>query len=198
VYVALALRAWSLSGPPRRLDIAERRCFRPTVRTTTVEWNPQEAAVRVTVTTELACTVADARELVMRPQTMQLVSWPLTMFAAISPPALPERWSPGRYRVRLRSLWVIPLGEQTINISFPPGMEPNDVRIRDNGSGRLMRRWDHLIMMRPTGDGARTLYTDQVDVDAGVLTVPVWAWAAVLYRWRQYRWRRLVRARPPT
>jgi hypothetical protein len=158
--------------------------------------------VRVVITTELPISPPLAWELVQSPALMRHVSWPLTVFTPLDPPAWPRRWSPGQYRVRMRALGVLPIGEQTISISFPLE-EPGEGRyqVRDDGSGQLVRRWDHLITFEPgdtraIGHGKATRYTDQVDIEAGFLTVPVWLWANVLYRWRQRRWRRLVRRRP--
>ena len=148
--------------------------------------------LRVEVTTILPCTLVEASEQVRRPRLMEHVSWPLTVFAPLKPPALPAVWEPGEYLVRMWSFGVVPLGTQTISISFPPGPAGGGTRLRDNGSGQLLRRWDHLITMEATEDGLRTRYTDRVDIDAGWATPLVWAWANVLYRWRQYRWHGLV------
>lgn len=63
----------------------------------------------------------------------------------------------------------------------------------DMVTGSSSRRWDHVIRIRAAADGRSTLYQDEIDIDAGLLTVPVWAQASVLYRWRQLRWRRLAR-----
>ncbi|MBN8607821.1 MAG: hypothetical protein J0L81_12970 [Caulobacterales bacterium] len=45
--------------------------------------------------------------------------------------------------------------------------------------------------MTPDGDGA--LYRDRVRVEAGLLTPGVWMFAALFFRWRQMRWRALVK-----
>jgi len=37
-------------------------------------------------------------------------------------------------------------------------------------------------------------YTDQIDIQAGILTPPIWLFAHIFYRYRQRRWRHLVRA----
>lgn len=147
--------------------------------------------MRVTVTMILPCTLDQARDQVLTSRLLEYVSWPLIMFTPLEPPALPATWEPGNYRVRMRSLWVIPLGGQTIAISFPPS-STGQVLVRDNGFGQLVRRWDHLITLDATADGIQTRYTDQVDIDAGLLTIPVWAYANLLYRWRQHRWHRLA------
>ena len=148
--------------------------------------------MRVTVTTTLPCTFDQARGQVLTSRLMEYVCWPLIMFTPLDPPALPAIWEPGNYRGRVRSLWVIPLGSQTIGISFPPS-SPGQVLVRDNGFGQFVRRWDHLMTLdATTAEGIQPRYTDQVDIDAGVLTILVWVCANLLYRWRQHRWRRLA------
>jgi hypothetical protein len=44
------------------------------------------------------------------------------------------------------------------------------------------------------GEEGTTHYTDQVEIQAGLLTPLVWALASIFYRYRQFRWRRLVAA----
>jgi len=147
--------------------------------------------VLVTVSTELPCSVERAGDEVMTSRLLTYVSWPLMAFEPIDPPELPQTWEPGDHLVRMRLFGVLPLGRQTISISFPVA-PPGQVLLRDDGSGQLLRRWDHLITIEPTGRPDRARYTDRIDVDAGRLTPVAWAWAHVLYRWRQHRWRRLV------
>ena len=160
--------------------------------------------MRVVIETELACTPEEAWRLVRSPGVMRHVSWPLTVFTPLAPPEWPRTWAPGRYWAGIRVLGVVPIGEQTIAISFPL-QEPAEgrYRMRDDGSGQLVRGWDHLITLGPADPASRersrrTRYVDRVDIDAGPLTALVWLWANLLYRWRQRRWRRLVARRPTT
>lgn len=148
--------------------------------------------MRLVVATTLPAGAEQVREHVMTSRLMRHVSWPLTLFSPLSPPELPEVWDAGDYRVRMRSLWVVPLGEQTVSISFPTGANGEFI-MRDNGHGQMVKRWDHVIRIGPSADGQATLYRDEVEVEAGPLTLPVWAWANFLFRWRQDRWRRLAR-----
>jgi hypothetical protein len=76
-------------------------------------------------------------------------------------------------------------------ITPDPGRQHSE--IRDDGHGGLISRLTHRITIRETEDGS-TLYTDSIDIGAGLLTPLVWALVAVLFRWRQRRWRRLVRS----
>lgn len=150
-----------------------------------------EADVLVKITTVLPCSVDQAREAVLTSRLLRHVSWPLVRFRPVDPSELPPTWSVGDYLVEMRMLGWIPLGRQTISITFP-APTPDRVLLRDNGSGQLLRRWDHLISIEPDREPGRARYTDRVDVAAGPFTPVAWAMAQVLYRWRQHRWRRLA------
>ena len=126
-----------------------------------------------------------------RPETLIYVSAPLIRFTPRAPAALPDRWSEQTYRVSMRLFGVLPLGTQWIRVSWPT--PDGELRyVRDNGSGTLAARWDHLISIAPEGAGTR--YTDRVDVEAGVLTGVTALFARVFYAHRQRRWRALVAA----
>jgi hypothetical protein len=49
-----------------------------------------------------------------------------------------------------------------------------------------------VISIKPL-DNSRSFYRDTVEIDAGILTFVVWAWANWLYRHRQRRWRALAK-----
>jgi hypothetical protein len=58
--------------------------------------------------------------------------------------------------------------------------------------GGAVRRWEHTIWVEPLGEG-RCRYTDRIEIDAGPFTAIVAGFAALFYRHRQRRWRRLAR-----
>lgn len=130
------------------------------------------------------------------------ITAPLVHF---SPPAgtdWPRLWAPGNFEVRIRLLGWLPMGPQTVRISVEAPAEPGGwPTLRDNGEGRLMRRWDHRITLQPLPDG-RTLYTDDIEVVARylpLLMTPLSAlFAHVFYRHRQRRWRALAQAHAAT
>lgn len=93
--------------------------------------------------------------------------------------------------MRLRMFGVVPLGNQRIVITKPM-LGPLRYQLRDNGSGDLASRWDHLITIEPVGSD-QCRYTDEVELKAGILTAFVWAFASVFYAYRQWRWRKLVK-----
>lgn len=124
------------------------------------------------------------------PRLLRHVARPILTFQPINPKALPETWGEGAYSVRLWFFGVLPVGRQVIDVSYPP--PKGDTRfIRDNGHSALIRRWDHVISVAPEGEGTR--YTDEVAIDAGLLTLPAYWFAKWFYGHRQRRWRALVR-----
>ncbi|MEL6564577.1 MAG: hypothetical protein AAFQ59_09040 [Pseudomonadota bacterium] len=117
------------------------------------------------------------------------VSAPLIRFLPLDPPNLPETWSEGEYRVAMRLFGFVPLGTQWIRVSWP-APQGETRYVRDNGTGTLAARWDHLISIAPEGQGTR--YTDRVDVEAGVLSPVTAVFARLFYAHRQRRWRTLA------
>ncbi len=144
----------------------------------------------VDVSTRLAAPPEKVWEYVQTPRLLQHVAAPLLIFRSCERDGFPDTWSPGPHRVWMFAFGVLPLGPQTVGIEIGPN-ENGVYRVRDNGSGLLAKTWDHHIIIKP--DGAGTHYTDHVRVEAGLLTLFVWAFASVFYRWRQMRWRALVR-----
>jgi hypothetical protein len=115
---------------------------------------------------------------------------PLMRFHALDAPGAPERWSQGStYRFRCYLFGVIPLGVHTILIER---IDPVALEIQSREHEALVRHWDHLIRIRPTPDG-HALYSDEIEITAGLLTPLVWAFAQWFYRHRQRRWRRIAR-----
>ncbi len=110
-------------------------------------------------------------------------------FKPLKGDVFPETWEPGEYRAWMFLFGWLPIGWQAIRIEIPESQGPV-YRLRDNGYSPLIRRWDHWITLEAEGPG--TLYTDRLDLDAGLLTWPVALFARIFYAHRQRRWRRLV------
>ncbi len=130
---------------------------------------------------------------VLTPRLMVHVAAPWVAFRPLHPAAWPDQWQPGPYRVAMRLFGLVPLGEQTIGIEFPACDDPQQRRLRDNGWGALIRRWDHQIYAMAI-DNQSCRYRDEVTISAGLLTPFIWVYAQLFYRHRQRRWRRLVAA----
>ena len=84
---------------------------------------------------------------------------------------------------------VIPVYRHTINVV---SVDPVTHTIRTREHGGMLRVWNHTLHVEPT-DGGRSRYADTVEIDAGRLTPVVVRGAREIFRYRQRRWRRLVR-----
>lgn len=126
--------------------------------------------------------VADALQ---RPALMRAATAPLMQLRSAEPGGYPDRWPGGVHRVTLHLFGILPLGPQIIDVSWPAA-PPGEARLRDNGHGPLIKRWDHAITVRDNGDGTST-YIDELDIGAGLLTPLVWLSAQALFIHRQRR-----------
>lgn len=137
----------------------------------------------------LSCSVEQCLQQARSPRLLEHVASPLVTFEPLNPSVFPEKWQEQAYLVRLRLFGFIPFGQQTINISIS-AQTLDSIELRDNGHGSLIAKWDHRIIIRSADGG--TLYTDRVEIQAGLLTPFVWAFAWLFYRHRQRRWQQLV------
>ena len=142
------------------------------------------------LTTVLDASVDRVWETLQTPATLAFVSKGKLEFRPVDPPDLPDRWTPGDYRVRMLAYGWLPVGQQVIGFELPQ-TDPPVRALRDNGHGTLVRVWDHWILLEPEGP-TRTRYTDRVRIEAGWLTPLITPWARGFYRHRQRRWHRLV------
>jgi hypothetical protein len=86
-------------------------------------------------------------------------------------------------------LGLIPLGLHTIRIEH---IDAPRRQIQSRETNGLISRWDHLVSIREMPAG-RTLYSDEIEIEAGRFTWIVWLYAQVFYRHRQRRWRRIAK-----
>ena len=147
--------------------------------------------MRVVVETVLPMAVQGVVARLRTPELLCFVAAPLVRFEPLDPPQFPSEWAEGKYLVAARLFGLIPLGRQTVDISFD-GVSEDCYAIRDNGHGDLARRWDHRIDVVDVGSG-QTRYRDTIDIEAGILTPFVWLFAQLFYRHRQRRWQQLTR-----
>ncbi|OBI76155.1 hypothetical protein [Mycobacterium asiaticum] len=89
----------------------------------------------------------------------------------------------------LLAFHVIPAYRHTINVVE---VDEDSGTIRTNEHGGLLKAWNHTLHVEPI-DTHSCRYSDTVDIDAGRMTGVVVAVANGIYRYRQRRWRTLVR-----
>lgn len=147
--------------------------------------------MKVTVRSVFPIGFATAVQQVNRPALLEFVSSPLIRFEPISPAVFPEIWQQERYLVKMKFLNKVSMGKQYIGIEKIKGPDEREYLLRDNGSGELIKVWDHLITLRKIGEG-RVFYQDEVKIKAGLLTPFVWLFALLFYHWRQLRWQKLI------
>jgi len=63
--------------------------------------------------------------------------------------------------------------------------------VYSNEGGGPVEVWNHTIRVEPL-PGGRSRYTDEIEIQAGRLTLAVWAFAHLFYRYRQARWKGLA------
>jgi hypothetical protein len=138
----------------------------------------------------LDCSAAKAWNEVQKTSLHSHVIWPMVRVVSADGP-FPERWSEGStVRCRLFIFGVIPMGIHTL---FFEKIDQKNYEIQSRERDSLVARWDHLVSIKPLDD-SRSIYRDTIDIDAGTLTLVVWAWANWFYRHRQRRWRALAKS----
>ena len=71
-------------------------------------------------------------------------------------------------------------------------IDHDKMELSSEEQGGLVRRWDHRKWIEEDSE-SRCLYTDEIDIDAGLLTFLIWAFAHCFYRYRQRRMRQLAK-----
>jgi ligand-binding SRPBCC domain-containing protein len=102
----------------------------------------------------------------------------------------PREWRQGDEAcTRLRFLHLIPGWEHRVRVVR---VDEDERELVSNESGGPVERWNHVLKVKPISEN-RSLYTDEIEIRAGLLTPLAWVFAHVLYRYRQMRWRELAR-----
>jgi hypothetical protein len=142
--------------------------------------------MRVFVQSVLPCGADQAWEAVQTSALLEEICAPLIYFKPDRGEEIPERWSqetPNRLRPKM--FGVLPLATRTLAWERID-QQKREIQTREHDA--MIRRWDHRIHVEPAGDN-ECRYTDDIEIQAGVLTPLVWLWAEWFYRHRQKRWR---------
>lgn len=120
------------------------------------------------------------------------MSAPLLYFEPLVPGELDRDWVVGKtYGLRLSLFGFLPAGEHRITLERID-REANLIQSKERGA--LAPVWNHTIRFHPLEDG-RLQYTDEIEIQAGLLTGVIWTFAHLFYRHRQRRWKRLLRSK---
>lgn len=117
---------------------------------------------------------------------LQYIAWPYATFTPVGEEK--KVWKAGdtsAYRFAL--FGVIPFGTHKIRvISFDM-----DDGIFTHESNEHVPVWNHRIILKEISKN-RCLYTDIVEIDAGLKTIFIYIWALSFYSHRQRKWIRLL------
>ena len=137
----------------------------------------------VKVTTELPISAEAACELARRPAVFRHVVWPVFTIDAV-----PESLEQGEeISARLWFFGFMPAWEHHLKLV---AIGPRE--IYSNEHGGPVSTWNHRLTFEPTSDRS-CRYTDEIEIEAGLSTLPTVLFAHLVFRWRQRRWRSLAR-----
>jgi hypothetical protein len=152
--------------------------------------------MRVLLKLQLDCAPDAAWRAIRNPEVFRAVSAPFTSFDSLEPGGFPDSWPEGEHLLRARAFGLAVIGEQTIDLEFRESR--HGVRsVRDTGRGlsgplAMVDRWEHTMAVSAL-PGARTLYRDQLIVEAGALTPVLWVGFWAFWQWRALQITRLAR-----
>lgn len=94
---------------------------------------------------------------------------------------------------RLKALRVIPIWMHTLTLISAEQRGDGVFEIYTNEHGGPARIWNHRLTFEPVGESA-CRYTDEIEIEGGLLGLPTRLFVLGFFRFRQFRWRGLARA----
>ena len=153
----------------------------------------QNRGMQLTRTSTLAAPAEAVWAAVLRADTFAYVAAPLLRFPAAE--LADTRWLPGlELEDRVLLFGFIPLGRHRIRIE---SVDEEARQMQTREGSRLLERWDHRISVEPIDDST-CAYTDQLEIEAVVLTPVALLLAGLFFRYRHFRLRRLARELAPS
>lgn len=146
--------------------------------------------MRMRLTSPLASDAERVWRELQKSETLQKVSRPLVVIAPLKHQTLPVQWEQGTtVRFRTLLLGVIPMGVRTV---YFEKIAADEMEIQTREHDALAKLWDHRMHVASEGE-SRCRYTDDVEIRGGLFTLGLWLFAALYYRIRQHRWRRMAK-----
>lgn len=108
--------------------------------------------------------------------TLFYISWPLLKFTPSSSSKTPLQWKKGKkYTLNIYGLCIIPLGKHIITVQKK---DSGKKELITEESGTLTSIWNHHIKIESVSKKV-IKYTDEIDIEAGVMTLFVWFFCSV-------------------
>lgn len=145
--------------------------------------------MRVFVESLFQCDAEMAWSAVQNSEVLVEVAAPLVLICPPKDETFPQRWAAGSsVRCRCILFGILPLVTRTLRFERIDSLAR---QIQTRETDPLVRRWDHLISIRPADNGC-CWYSDEIEIEAGWRTPFVWLFASVLYSHRQRRWKKRI------
>ena len=142
--------------------------------------------MKAIIKTELNIPSEDAWSLVKQSKTLVYVCKGLLAFNRSN--TFPEHWQEGEIiHTRLQFFGVIPAWQHSLQFK---SISNESKVILTEEKGGLVESWNHEIKVEERSSTS-CIYTDTVEIKAGIFTPLVWLFANALYRYRQRRWKHL-------
>jgi hypothetical protein len=140
--------------------------------------------MRVHVKSWLPCTAQQAWEAIQSSALLLEVSPKMGDASSLIQSPMPARWTEAR-QIVLQLPWF---GTRTIEVER---VDPQAHVIRTQEHDAVVRRWQHTMEVTAAPQGG-CWYSDTVEIDAGAYTLPVYALAQYLYRYRHCGWKKVA------
>ena len=141
----------------------------------------------ITVHTTLRASAATVWATAQKPETFVHVAGAMLRYPAAE--KHPGPWKVGDKTVGWAFLFrAIPFSRHTIEVV---SIDDATMTLLTEEGGGPVRTWRHYVIVEPLTEHT-CRYEDRLDIEAGILTPLVAAFARVFYRYRQRRWRRLA------
>ena len=136
----------------------------------------------VSVTTDLPISADRACALAQRPAMFRHVVWPV-----IATGELPKQMEVGEeVAFRLWFFGVLPGWTHHLRLV---SLDTREIYTNEHGGPVLT--WNHRLSFE-SGTESSCRYTDEIEIRAGLLTLPTVLFAHLVFRWRHRRWRALA------
>ncbi len=141
--------------------------------------------MRVHIETLLPCSVEQAWEMIQSSAHIMEVTPGGHASAIVEPKPMPAQWTDASRIV----LQIPKAGKRIIEIEL---VDPAAHVIQTREHDSVVKQWLHRMQVKP-GPNGQAYYSDTVDIAAGIMTIPVYALAQYLYRYRHRGWLRIAR-----
>ena len=130
-------------------------------------------------------------EKLQKVKTLQYIASPYLRFAPASKDAELVWCEGATISFKLRLFGFFPFGKHTIRVHI---FDRENHIVQTYESSKAVPTWNHRITLEPRDGYVR--YTDEVEIGAGRLTLPVFLWSRMFYRHRQRKWLKLLKKVP--